>query len=32
LNRDDGGDTDGEGEEVEKRKSFVAEKIAAPVG
>ena len=32
LNRDDGGDTDGEGEEIEKRKSFVAEKIAAPVG
>jgi hypothetical protein len=32
LNRNDGGDTDGEGEEVEERESFVSEKIAAPVG
>jgi hypothetical protein len=32
LNCDDGGDTDGEGEEVEKGEGFMAEKIAAPVG
>ena len=32
LNRNDGGDTDGEGEEVEERESFVPKKIAAPVG
>jgi hypothetical protein len=32
LNRNDGGDTDGEGEEVEKGKGFMAEKITAPVG
>jgi len=32
LNRDDGGDPDGEGEKVEEGESFVAEKIAAPVG
>jgi len=32
LNRDDGGDPDGEGEEVEEGESFVAKKIAAPVG
>ena len=32
LNRDDGGDPDGESEEVEERESFVAKKIAPPVG
>ena len=32
LNRDDGGDPDGESEEVEERESFVAEKIAPPMG
>jgi len=32
LNRDDGGDPDGEGEEVEEGESFVAKKIATAMG
>jgi hypothetical protein len=32
LNCDDGGDTDGESEEVEKGKGFMTKKITSPVG